>query len=51
MAQRGKPLDVATIRRIQRARAVLSIRATARAAGVSRNTARKYLRPAAPLPV
>lgn len=42
MAQRGRPLDVATIRRIQRAVGVLSIRQTARETGVSPMTVQKY---------
>lgn len=42
MADRGKPLDVATIRRIQRLRETMSIRQTAKAAQVDRHTVRKY---------
>ena len=44
MAQQGKRLDESTRRLIARLATALSIRRTAREAGVDRNTARKYLR-------
>ncbi len=42
MAQRGRPLDAATMRQIQRLRPVLSLRQTARETGTSRPTVVKY---------
>jgi hypothetical protein len=44
MATRGRPLDVPTLRLLKRLRQELGIRATARAAGVARDTVRKYCR-------
>lgn len=44
MAERGKPIDAATVRRLERQRDHRSIREAARVEGISRNTARKYLR-------
>ena len=44
MAQRGTPLRAFLITQLQRLRAVLGIKATARTAGVDRNTVRKYAR-------
>jgi len=46
MATPGKPLDQATLAFLRRALRSLSIRETARQAGLSRNTVRKYLRAA-----
>lgn len=45
MAQRGRPIPVSLIRRIRLAVA-LGLRRAARDLGVSRNTVRKYARPA-----
>lgn len=45
MAQRGKPLDMATILRLQRLSGVMSQRKTAKEADVSRNTVKKYTQP------
>jgi predicted transcriptional regulator len=44
VAQRGRPLDVATIRQLLRAAQTMSLSAAARLARVDRKTARKYLR-------
>lgn len=44
MAEQGRKLDEATQARIRRLAQVQSIRQTAKAADVSRNTARKYIR-------
>lgn len=44
MAQRGTPISVELIRRIQRAAEATPIKQTARAIGVARNTVRKYIR-------
>lgn len=46
VAQRGTPLAAGTIRLLKMLRTTLSIRRAAKEARVSRNTARKYLRPA-----
>ena len=48
MAQRGKPLDVATLLAVRRALETMGIRRAARLHQISRNTLRKYLRPAQP---
>jgi molybdenum-dependent DNA-binding transcriptional regulator ModE len=50
MATRGTPLPAALIALLRRLRSVLSLKAAAREAGVSRNTARKYVRGAGPPP-
>jgi hypothetical protein len=50
MATRGTPLPANLLTRIRHARQHLSIRETARVWQVSRNTVRKYTRPAAPVP-
>lgn len=42
MAQQGKPLDDSTKRYIERLREVLSVRKTAREAGVDAKTVQKY---------
>ena len=44
MAQRGRPLDVTTVRAIQRLAVASSIKGAARQIQVSRNTVRKYVR-------
>lgn len=44
MAIRGRPIDIGTMKRIQRLLRFLGIRATAREAEVSRNTVRKVAR-------
>jgi hypothetical protein len=42
MAQKGRPLDAATIRALQRSRLVASVRQAARDNGVCTRTVQKY---------
>jgi transposase len=44
MADRGRPIPGSTLRALQLLRATLSVRAAARAAGVSPTTVQKYTR-------